>query len=164
MTCAPGALQFSYSPYGKPSVVATTVRFNLSHSHTIAALALTRDYEIGVDVEQVRPIKEDISGRFFSPRENAALSALPEQEQTGAFFRCWARKEAIVKAIGEGLSHPLDSFDVSIGVNQPAVVERFEGEADARKIWRLAHFEPAPGYAGAVACRTGGAPICIRQV
>jgi 4'-phosphopantetheinyl transferase len=155
-------LRFSYAKHGKPSLGDGAPRFNLSHSHAIAALAVTQAHEIGVDVEQLRPLKEDIAGRFFSTRENALLRALPQREQLGAFFRCWTRKEAIVKAIGEGLSHPLASFDVSLAAGEPAVVERFEGEAaDA---WQLAHFEPASGTVGAIACRTGGPALKITLV
>jgi 4'-phosphopantetheinyl transferase len=157
---APATLRFSYAKHGKPSLGGSAPRFNLSHSQAIAALALTKAHEIGVDVEHVRPLKEDIAGRFFSKRENALLRALPQSEQLGGFFRCWTRKEAIVKAIGEGLSHPLDSFDVSLRADEPAAVERFEGETAAA--WQLAHFEPAQAYVGAIACRTGGPALKIR--
>jgi 4'-phosphopantetheinyl transferase len=128
----------------------------------LGALAVSREREIGVDIEAVRPIEDDIAGQYFSPREVAALRALPESEHLAAFYRCWTRKEAIVKAIGEGLSHPLTSFDVSLGPATPAIVERFEGEPDAAGVWRLANFEPASGYAGAVACRTAGAALALR--
>jgi 4'-phosphopantetheinyl transferase len=159
----PATLRFDYAAHGKPSLAAfSDVRFNLSHSEALAALAVSRaGVEIGVDVEHVRPLKEDIAERFFSRREAATLRALPESEQVDAFFRCWTRKEAIVKAIGEGLSHALDSFDVTLTAHAPAIVERFAGESDAPHVWRLAHFDPAPGYVGAVACRTGGAAITV---
>jgi len=158
----PAALRFAYASHGKPSLPSRPdFHFNLSHSEALAALGVSRVREIGVDVEHVRPFKEDIAERFFSPREARALKALPEGEQLDAFYRCWSRKEAIVKAIGEGLSHPLDSFDVTFAPGAPAVVERFDGETDARHAWRLAHFEPAAGYAGAVACRTGGVQLRI---
>jgi 4'-phosphopantetheinyl transferase len=158
----PTALRFSYAAHGKPSLPAhADFHFNLSHSEALAALGVARA-EIGVDVERVRPFKEDVAERFFSRREAATLKALPASEQLDAFYRCWARKEAIVKAIGEGLSHPLDSFDVTLTADAPAVVERFQGEADAANVWRLIHFDPAEGFAGAVACRTGGADLRLR--
>lgn len=158
----PSALRFDYAAHGKPSLAGVDgLHFNLSHSEALAALGVTRGPEIGVDVEHVRPLKEDIAARFFSERETATLRGLPESEQVDAFFRCWTRKEAIVKAIGEGLSHSLDSFDVTLRADQPALVERFAGEADAPRVWRLVHFDPAPGYAGAIACRTGGAAINV---
>lgn len=157
---APAELAFAYSAQDKPSLVQSRLCFNLSHSEALAALAVSREREVGVDIEAVRPIEEDIAEQYFSPREVAALRALPNVEQLAAFYRCWTRKEAIVKAIGEGLSHALNSFDVSLGT--PAVVERFEGEADAPAVWRLANFDPAPSYAGAVACRTAGAALSLR--
>jgi 4'-phosphopantetheinyl transferase len=159
MGCAPAALEFTYSAHGKPSLGGRARQFNLSHSHAIAALAVTQANEIGVDVEHVRPLKEDVAGRFFSDREKAALRALPESEQLAAFYRCWTRKEAIVKAVGEGLSHTLTSFDVSLKADEPAVVERFEGAAAGA--WQLAHFEPAQDYVGAIAGRTGGRPLKV---
>lgn len=159
---APAELVFAYSTHDKPSLVQSPLRFNLSHSQALAALAASREREVGIDIEAVRPIEDNIAEQYFSPREVAALRALPKAEQLAAFYRCWTRKEAIVKAIGEGLSHPLNSFDVSLGPAMPAVVERFEGEADAAGVWRLANFEPASGYAGAVACRTAGGALSLR--
>jgi 4'-phosphopantetheinyl transferase len=150
----PASIAFATSAHGKPALVSGDLTFNLSHAGGLAALGIAREHAIGVDIEEVRPLKEDVAGRFFSAREVSALRALPAAEQVGAFYRCWTRKEAIVKAIGDGLSHPLDTFDVTIGLE--AKVERFEGERDA-SLWQLQHFDPAPGFAGAVACRTGGA-------
>lgn len=155
----PEALRFSYAAHGKPSLEGCAEKFNLTHSQSTAALGITRAHEIGVDVECVRPLKEDIAGRFFSPAEVAALRALPADLQTEAFFRCWTRKEAVVKAIGDGLSHPLDSFDVSLASDEVAAVQRIDGDSPDR--WRLATFKPASGYTGAIACRTGGREIKI---
>ncbi len=161
---APAALRFTYSENGKPALAgAGDVRFNLSHSEGVAALALARAFELGVDVEFVRPLKEDVAERFFSRREIEQLAGLAADDQLPGFYRCWTRKEAIVKAIGEGLSRPLDSFDVSVAGDAPPVVERLDGEADARHAWRLAHFVPAAGFIGAVACRTGGLPIALTR-
>jgi 4'-phosphopantetheinyl transferase len=158
----PAALRFDYASHGKPSLTGGGVKFNLSHSETMAALGVST-HELGVDIEHVRPLKEDIAARFFSAREVAVLRALPEGAQLDAFFRCWTRKEAIVKAVGDGLSHALDTFDVTLTADRPAVVERFEGEADARQVWRLAHFDAGAGYLGAVACRTGGAALYVNR-
>jgi len=161
---APAELRFSYSENGKPALQGFgDAQFNLSHSEGVAVLALSQAFELGVDVEFVRPLKEDVAERFFSRREIDQLASLPADDQLAGFYRCWTRKEAIVKAIGDGLSRPLDSFDVSVGADVPAVVERLEGEADAPRAWRLAHFVPAAGYIGAVACRTGGAPIVLTR-
>lgn len=160
LSCGAAALGFDYSENEKPTLRGgQACQFNLSHSEGMAALAICDGFELGVDIEHVRPLKEDIAGRYFSRREVDALRRLPDGEQLDGFFRCWTRKEAIVKAIGEGLTRPLDSFDVSVSL--PAVVERIVGD-DARE-WRLAHFEPAAGYVGAIACRTGGGELKVMR-
>lgn len=151
---APAALAFSYATNGKPSVGG--VAFNLSHSNGVAALGVSA-VELGVDVECVRPLKEDVAERFFSRTEIDALARLPTDEQLTGFYRCWTRKEAIIKATGEGLSHPLHAFAVSVDM-APAVLGF---ETDDPSAWRLHHFEPASGFMGAVACRTGGLPLTV---
>jgi len=159
-------LQFSYSQYQKPFLEGSGLRFNVSHSEGVAALVVGREFDIGVDVEFVRPLKEDVAGRYFSQAEVAALAELPTDDQLGGFYRCWTRKEAVIKAIGDGLSHPLNSFDVSVETIDEPLLERLDGDVDATRHWRLAHFEPIPGFIGAVACRTGGRSIRVsaRQV
>ena len=157
----PAELRFAYSSHGKPSL-PVALHFNLSHSEGLAALGVSRTHELGVDVEHVRPLKEDIAERFFSRAEVATLRALPEHEQLDAFYRCWTRKEAVVKAIGEGLSRPLDSFDVTLGA-QSARLLRMDGERDGPSVWQMAHFAPATGFEGAVACRTGGGALVVKR-
>lgn len=158
------ALRFSYSSHGKPSLLAASapLHFNLSHSQGLAALGVSRTRELGVDVEHERPLKEEIAKRFFSRREVETLRALPEAEQLSAFYRCWTRKEAVVKAIGEGLSRPLDSFDVTLDADAARLL-RMDGEVDGPQVWQLAHFAPAAEFAGAVACRTGGGALVVRR-
>jgi 4'-phosphopantetheinyl transferase len=107
-------------------------------------------------------LKEDIAERFFSRGEVAVLRSLPEHEQLDAFYRCWTRKEAVVKAIGEGLSRPLDSFDVTLDA-QSARLLRMEGERDGPSAWQMAHFTPAAWFQGAVACRTGGGALVVTR-
>jgi 4'-phosphopantetheinyl transferase len=112
---APRRLRFSYDRYGKPALNGETcdpLRFNVSHSNDVALYAVARGREVGIDLEFVR---EDFAGfeiaeRFFSPREVSVLRALPPGEHAIAFFDCWARKEAYIKARGEGLSYPLRLF------------------------------------------------------
>ncbi len=161
----PAGLVFSYSETGKPNIGtrAAELQFNLSHSAGLAALVVTEGIELGVDIEQVRPLKEDIATRFFSPREVAYLKSLSEAEQLPAFYRCWTRKEAVLKATGEGLRRALNSFDVAFAADAPARVDRMEGEANPVRDWRLVAFDPADGLAGAIACRTGGAEVELRR-
>ena len=107
----PEELQFTYGAFGKPALVSDELRFNMSHSHGVALFAVAADSELVVDVEHMRAdcASDDIAQRFFSPVEVAAFNALPAKEQVVAFFRCWTRKEANIKANGRGLSEPLDA-------------------------------------------------------
>jgi 4'-phosphopantetheinyl transferase len=120
----PSSLSFSYSKKEKPSLgpahAASGVMFNISHSGEIALFAFTRRREIGVDVEQLRSDfeLEAIARRFFSVHEQNQLNDLPAQERADAFFRCWTRKEAYIKATGDGLSLPLTRFDVSLAAGE----------------------------------------------
>jgi len=150
-------LAFDYSARGKPSLArpfaAEDLRFNLSHADGLALYAIARGREVGVDVERVRPLPdaEHIAARFFSPREQAALRSLPAVERAAGFFACWTRKEAFLKATGDGLARRLDAFDVSVVPGLPARLERVEGDPREAGRWSLAEVRPAPGYVGAVA-------------
>jgi 4'-phosphopantetheinyl transferase len=115
----PESLSFCYSSHGKPALAGESaedaIRFNVSHSQGVALFAVTRGREVGIDIEHIRFDLEvaEIAERFFSPWEVATLRALPIEAQRQAFFCCWTRKEAYIKARGEGLSLPLDQFEVS---------------------------------------------------
>ena len=121
---SPESLVYREAEGGKPELVLTTneppLRFNLSHSKSIALLAVCLDSEIGVDVEDIRPIERDVATRFFSPAEIASMAPLDGEAWFDAFYRCWTRKEAILKVEGMGLRIPLDSFDVSVLADEPA--------------------------------------------
>jgi 4'-phosphopantetheinyl transferase len=120
------------------------VQFNVSHSHGMGLIAIARGRKVGCDIERIEPrfADEQIPERFFSPREVAALRALPESEQCEAFFRCWTRKEAFIKACGMGVSMALDSFDVTLG-ESAALLRGAEG-------WIVRAVEAPEGYAAAI--------------
>jgi 4'-phosphopantetheinyl transferase len=151
----PKQLQFSYGAWGKPALAGefreSALRFNMSHSHGIALYALTEGRQIGVDVEYARAdfASDDIARRFFSPYEAAILAEMHEDDRVDAFFRCWTRKEAYIKATGRGMSQPLDSFDVTFGPSQDAALIRNEDGAPER--WTMIDVGVGPGCAGAVA-------------
>jgi 4'-phosphopantetheinyl transferase len=153
----PEGIEFRYGPQGKPRVVSqitsADLRFNVSHSNALALYAICRGRDLGVDVERVKPLSDadHIAERFFSAREGATLRALPEGERQRAFFACWTRKEAYIKATGDGLSRPLDEFDVSLGPGCPARLERVAGAPEEAARWSLAALEPAEGYEAALA-------------
>lgn len=151
----PAAIVFEQTERGKPSLAGAhpAVQFNLAHSGKLAAVAVAAagagSHEIGVDIEQIRPLDDllSLAEKNFSKTELAALLALPPEARPQAFFECWTRKEAFIKALGDGLYYPLDTFDVSLG--EPARIERIQGQPASD--WTLHAFTPAPGYTGAVA-------------
>jgi 4'-phosphopantetheinyl transferase len=148
-------IRFRYNAYGKPGLAAdfagSRLSFNVSHSAGIALFGFTQCGELGVDLERIR-LDFDylaIGRRFFSPAEQARLAALPIERRPEAFFACWTRKEAYVKARGEGLSIPLEAFDVSLEPGQAAGLLAVRGRPEDPERWVLHSLEPAPGYAGA---------------
>ncbi len=154
----PEEVRFAYGNYGKPRLAeennANDLRFNLSHSHGLALLAISRGREIGVDVERLRDMEQDgepLAERFFSPREAAVLRSLPPQLRREAFFHCWTRKEAYIKAQGKGLSLPLDQFDVSLHPDEPAVLLATPHDPQEAQRWSLRGLSPGRGYVGALA-------------
>lgn len=154
-------LRFSTGPFGKPAL-GGRLQFNLSHSHALALCAIAYS-RVGVDVEKMRPdfATNDIASRHFSPRENRTLRAVGAAERCAAFFACWTRKEAYVKARGEGLSLPLDAFDVSLAPGEtPALIETRPDPSEARR-WSLWSLDVGAGYAAAVAVEgESSAPAC----
>jgi 4'-phosphopantetheinyl transferase len=150
---APGTLRFSYNAYGKPALLdADGLCFNLSHSHDLAIYAVARRREVGIDIEHIRAdfAGEGIAERFFSAGEIAALQALPAEQRVEGFFNCWTRKEAYIKARGEGLSLALDRFDVSIAPGAPARLLAVRGEPDEVESWTLCALDSDPGYVAAL--------------
>jgi 4'-phosphopantetheinyl transferase len=148
---APASLELSYGEHGKPALggpnAASGLSFNLSHSGGLAVYAFAKGRDLGIDVERIKPdfVSEDIARRYFSAREVDDLLSLPPEKRPVAFFDCWTRKEAYLKARGAGLQIPLDSFSVSLLPGRPA---GFLGGVES--CWRLAAFHPAEGYPAAV--------------
>ncbi len=155
----PAELVLAYGPLGKPYLAPgkhpAYWHFNLSHSHGLALLAVTRLGEVGVDVEQVRPIREmlGIARRFFSECEQAALAALPEVEVPVGFFNLWTRKEAWLKATGTGIGGGLEGVEVSLAPGEPARLLSLFGDPVAAQEWSLQALAPAAGFPAAVAVR-----------
>ncbi len=160
----PNEIELIRGPKGKPSLrESSRIRFNTSHSGQMALYAFTLGCEVGVDVEQIRKLDdaESLASRFFSPGEISELLSLNPKEMTQAFFRCWTRKEAYIKAVGGGLSIPLSCFQVTLLHGVPARLVQIADDMGDAGEWTLHHLEPAPGYVGALAYQDNPRPITI---
>jgi len=152
----PESVELISGPYGKPALAPPfadpDLRFNLSHSGNIAAYAFSHGHEVGIDIEAIRTLSEadEIAASTFSRSENAAYLALSPSDRMQGFFNCWTRKEAFIKAVGDGLSYPLDRFDVSLAPGKPARIISIDNAAAGDFGWEMESFSPAPGFVGAV--------------
>ena len=157
LTLDPREVGFIYGPQGKPDLAdpqsSSGIRFNLSHSGEIGLLAVTRNRELGVDVEQIRAdfATGEIATRFFSPEECLKLEAVPQHQSADAFFNCWTRKEAYIKARGKGLSIPLDSFEVTLAPEEEAALLQVKTGDDNFSRWHFHALHPGAGYKAALA-------------
>jgi 4'-phosphopantetheinyl transferase len=151
----PEEVAFAYGANGKPHLAppaGARLALNVTHSAELAVVAFSAAVELGVDVERRRamPRALEIAARFFSPAERRALAALPPAARDDAFFRCWTRKEAYLKAVGDGLTVRLAGFDVTLGPGDPPRLLAIDGDPGRAAAWELAHLEPAAGYLGAL--------------
>ena len=157
----PNRIALEYGSNGKPALGAPfaerRLHFNLSHSADLAVFAFARDRAVGVDVELMGPLVdlEAIADRYFSPVEKAAMRSVSPSQRLEAFFNAWTRKEAYVKARGEGLARSFDSFDVSLVPGEPARLLN-DADSDVNDRWSLRNLAPAPGFLGAVAAAGEG--------
>jgi 4'-phosphopantetheinyl transferase len=156
LNCAPHELQFRYGHHGKPYLDKKdnphSLRFNVSHSHEFALYALTCDREIGVDLEYVQPLQdiEQIAANYFSKNEYDRLMALPDNRKTERFFTYWTCKEAYIKALGDGLSRPLDQFEIEIKTGRQYNLIVYD-QPEETKRWTILRLKPAAGYLAALA-------------
>jgi len=160
---SPDAVAVRSNSDGKPRLAHPEhLRFNLSHSGLHGLLAVSANREVGVDIEEIRDVGdlEDLAKTCFSPNEQAALAAVPAAQRRGAFFAGWTRKEAFLKALGDGLSRSLDSFDVSLAPGEPARLLRLDGCPGLSRPYTIRSLEPAPDYVGALAVE--GSQVTVR--
>jgi 4'-phosphopantetheinyl transferase len=150
-------IRFHYGPYDKPQLAATGPWFNLSHSGGIALFALSSRAELGIDIEVSTPDfpGERIAEHYFAPAEVRRLQSLPRPLRPRAFLECWTRKEAFIKARGDGLSLPLDSFSVTLGPGAPAALLHTAWSQGEPERWSLVDLsDPAGGFIAALASRS----------
>jgi 4'-phosphopantetheinyl transferase len=154
----PAAVDFVFGPHGKPELAKrpaeTDLRFNLAHSEGLAIAAVS-GVECGIDIERVRPLSDfdELVARFFSPRESSSFQAAAPEDKASAFFNLWTRKEAWLKAIGEGIGYALDKVEVSFLPGEPPRLLALPNAAGPAARWSLTALEPAAGFVAAVAAR-----------
>jgi 4'-phosphopantetheinyl transferase len=162
----PAAIEFGYNRHGKPRLLgqASPLEFNVSHSSDAAVFAFSRAGAVGVDVEAIREVADgdNLAERFFAPAEAQALRAVPPVLRDRAFFNCWTRKEAFIKAVGDGCGYALDSFEVTLAPSDPVRVVHVGGDRHEARQWTLTALPADPGYVGALAVR--GEPRAIRYL
>ncbi len=164
---APDRLRFAYGPFGKPACDApwaeSGLQFSVSYSHALALYAFGRCEALGVDLEQIRPLAdlEGMARRYLGPGEQRCWRELPMAERLDAFFAAWTRKEAVLKALGTGLSFPLEKIAVTLAPDEPPRLLHLDcPERPAGECW-LAAEEPAAGYRAALA--VWGAPRAVER-
>jgi 4'-phosphopantetheinyl transferase len=160
LALSPQALALDYGSQGKPFCTiqpqGSRICFNLSHSENTAALAISSGFEVGIDIEHVRPIEETLPLEVFSPRERAQFTALPDAERQRVFFETWARKEACLKALGTGFTLPPEHFEFDLSIRGDTTPRFVGGKAEEAMHWRICALSSSPTCAGAVAARRRG--------
>jgi 4'-phosphopantetheinyl transferase len=143
--------------YGKPFMRSEEeeIHFNISHSEGLSILGFSKEAPLGVDIEIIReiPERDEIAEKYFSKKENNIYKTIPEEYRTKAFFNCWTRKEAFIKAIGEGFSKPLDQFDVTFLSNEKTKLISIDGDTRKADEWSLQELKTAQGYVSAFAVK-----------
>jgi 4'-phosphopantetheinyl transferase len=164
---SPGALQFTYNEYGKPNIADhqndRNLNFNLSHSNDLALYGFRLGGGLGIDIEYMREdfATLEIADHFFAKDEVDALRSLPADQRVKAFFNCWSRKESYIKALGMGVSFPLDRFAVSLAPGDAPALLKVEDDAREPDRWMMYELQPGDGYAAAVIVEKP--PVILRQ-
>jgi 4'-phosphopantetheinyl transferase len=152
----PSKIRFRYSSHGKPSLDGSLsekgIRFNMSHSNHLALYAFSIDREVGVDLEYIRPFEalKEFVDRFFSEKEKIFLKNLPLNDRTESFFKLWTRREALLKALGQGLTMA-ELFDPSGGEGERPGLVGIKGNNENHPYYYVQQLKPAPNYVGAIA-------------
>jgi 4'-phosphopantetheinyl transferase len=152
----PKSIELSYGEFGKPYLAGqfaySELAFNVSHSEDVAVFAITCGREVGIDVEAIVDMKDrdEVAGHCFSAREVDAYRSLDEEDRTLGFYNCWTRKEALVKALGDGLNFSLADFDVTLAPDAPAKILGLGTTPGEDCGWELHAFSPQPGFVAAV--------------
>jgi 4'-phosphopantetheinyl transferase len=161
----PRQIPFCTGPHGKPVLAGeeAKLQFNLSHSRDLALIAISEAFEVGVDVEHIRPMRDlaKLAERFFKPSEASALAALSEETRTTAFFRVWTRKESLLKATGLGIANGLQRVEVSCEPEGGLIA--WDRNPDQTARWTVRTWNPAEGYVATMAAHQPGVSIEFRD-
>jgi 4'-phosphopantetheinyl transferase len=163
----PTDIEINYASKGKPYLApGMRMRFNVSHSGDMALYAFAKDCELGIDVEQIRPLNDllEVASQNFCKQEVADLLSLPQDQRELSFYLCWTRKEAYIKAIGDGLSAPLDDFRVTLLPNEPARLFHMLNDVDKGREWTMLNLALGTDYAGAMVFGGGERPVKMRTL
>lgn len=150
---APAQIRFEYGDHGKPALPGDSpLRFNLAHSNDLMLLAVTLRHEIGIDLEYLRLVPEaaSIANRYFTKLEIKTIRSLPDSKKLEGFFAHWVCKEAYLKALGDGLARPLDSFEIAPTIRKPQGLLKVIDNPDESKRWHFQVFRPTDGYIAAL--------------
>jgi 4'-phosphopantetheinyl transferase len=152
----PDQILFKYNLAGKPFLSGEEplpeIHFNLSHTGNLALYAFSWGGQVGIDVECIRPMEEmdQIAEMFFSTGENIKFQSVSKQDRLRAFYSCWTRKEAFIKAVGQGMSFPLQEFEVSLEPDMPAQLLTIHGSREQANHWSMHDLKTRDGYAAAL--------------
>jgi 4'-phosphopantetheinyl transferase len=153
MTCQPNEIEFKLGKFGKPELENSKQKFNLSHSKNKSLIAISQNKEIGIDIEFIDASIEakTIATHFFSKDEIKQLYTLNDEKLAQGFFNIWTKKEAFIKAVGTGLTYPLDAFDVSLNTLKKKALIRIKSSTKEAQKWNLFSIKTFNDYAGAIA-------------
>jgi len=160
----PESIRFRYGPKGKPALSPPSrLEFNMTHSGNVAGFAFTEGCQLGLDLEQIEPLNEleSIARSFFCTEEYQELTSLPPESRVRAFFLCWTRKEAYIKATGDGLAAPLHEFRVTLNPTEPARFVSVGSDREEAGRWMLHDLSIAPSFAAALAYRSSERRIVL---
>jgi 4'-phosphopantetheinyl transferase len=162
----PAGIVFEHNQWGKPGIAGAEVFFNMSHSGDRAVYAVAPEAQVGVDIECIRPVSDHaaIAARYFAEAEAREVLSTAPGVRLPAFYNCWTRKEAYIKALGMGLSAPLDNFQVTLVPEHPPRFVTIDGDSEQAGKWSLFDLRPAPGYIGALAIWGTGWQLCPREI
>ncbi len=160
----PAFVQYYYNKYGKPELISKNqIGFNISHSDGMLLFAAASCRKVGIDIEKIIDIKDIllIAESYFSISEVKELKNLPEQARTDAFFTCWTRKEAFIKAIGDGLSYPLKDFSVSVSPGSKPELKHLKGNSEHSICWSIFDLSPPDKFKAALVVENfSGGIVC----